>query len=111
MKELFSRIRTYSLTTAPQVRSNGLWLAPGLFFILIGLVALIAPRLVIIAVASVFFFIGTVVCILGWKLMQLKSRVEKMAQQFQGQIIVQGVNLQPDVQVEPESDQKKIVFH
>ena len=106
-----ARFNIFKAESAHNLRQHGIWLAPGMFFFLIGIVALIAPRLVIIAVAAVFFFLGAVVCALGWKLMQLKGRVEKMARQFEGRVVVQGVNIQPEASSDIEIEQKKIVFH
>lgn len=111
MKALFSRIEASGNEYTRKVRRHGMWLAPGLFFFLIGAVTLIAPQLVITVIATIFFFLGAVVCAIGWKLMQLKGRVEKMARQFEGRVIVQGVNINPDVTSESESEQKKIIFH
>lgn len=110
MKELISRIQAAGSDYSRQIQHHGMWLAPGMFFILIGAVTLIAPQLVIAVLASIFFFVGALVCAIGWKLMRLKGRVEKMARQFEGRVIVQGVSLQPD-SAHAESDQKKIIFH
>ena len=92
-------------------RRNAIWFTPGVTLILVGLVALLAPQLVIAVLATIFVFAGAVVCFLGWKLIQLKNKVEKFAKQFDGRVVIQGVNLQTESPPIELPEQKKIVFH
>jgi uncharacterized membrane protein len=107
----FERIYHQASPVLPEVRKNSLWVAPGLFFILLGLCTLLAPKLVLGLVAGFCLFVGALLCVAGWKLVQLKNRVEKMARQFDGRIFIQGVQVRPEPTEDSPPDQKKIVYH
>lgn len=107
---IFSRIQMYR-QVLPEVRRSSIWLTPGVFFILLGLAALLAPEFVIAVVAGFCLFVGAMLCFLGWKLVQFKSRVDRVLQQFDGRIFIQGVSVQPQGSQEEPEDQKKIILH
>lgn len=87
---------------------------PGLVFILLGVVALVAPWLIVAAVALGLFVIGTLLCWLGWQAFKLKKRFESMSQKLKAHVIVQGVGPTFDHFDDLESEEeivKKIFFH
>lgn len=106
--KLNSNIRKY-ITSAQQ---HAPAFAPGIFLISLGVLACLAPSLVIGIVAGFFIFLGTLVCVMAWRLIQLKRKFDKVAKQFQGRVFVQGLNLEPQVVEDIEViDHKKIVLH
>lgn len=105
LKKSFDRVKDGIAAYAPAF-------APGLFLITLGLVVCLAPTLVIGVMAGFFLFLGGMLCVLAWRVIQLKIKIEAAAKQFQSRVIVQGVNLDPDVLSQIEIiDQKKIVLH
>lgn len=105
IKEALNKIRESVKAYAPAF-------APGMFLIALGLVVCLAPTLVIGVIAGFFLFLGAMLCILAWRVVQLKRKIESAAKQFQSRVIVQGVNLDPDVLREMEIlETKKIVLH
>ena len=95
----------------PEVRRNSLWVTPGLFLIILGLASLLAPQLVIAVVSAFCLFVGAVLCFVGWKFVQFKSKVEKAFRQFDGKVFIQGVEVQPPSERQSSDEPKKIVFH
>jgi len=98
------------------VRSGNLLLVPGLFFVLLGIVALVAPRFILALVAGFSLLIGAVLFFVAFKVTQFQRRFAQMARDFEGRIVVHGVNVvptndigAPDIDVEPTS--KKIIYH
>ena len=68
--------------------------APGLFFLLLGLTALIAPRLLLAVIAGVFLLVGVLMIYVALKFLELKNKGEALYKEFQsrgfaGQIFVQ----------------------
>jgi Flp pilus assembly protein TadB len=98
-------------TVQRDLKGSGLLFVPGLCLVLMGVVALLAPRLILALVAGLFLFLGAVLCVVALKVAQLQRKFTRMAREFEGRIVVQGVNVVPqtDIQVEPSS--KKIVYH
>lgn len=94
-----------------ELRGSGFLFVPGIFLVLMGVAALLAPRLILALVAGLFLFLGAVLCVVAVKVARLQRKFTRMAREFEGRIVVQGVNVVPqtDIQVEPTS--KKIVYH
>lgn len=111
MNKAFLRFDDLYRGKLPELRRNSIWVLPGGFFLLLGVVVLLAPKLVLAVIASFCLFVGAVLCYCGWKLMQFKARVEKVVRQFDGKILVQGINVQPNPGEDSPPEQKKIVFH
>lgn len=94
---------------------GGFLLVPGLFLVLLGVVALIAPRFILALVAGFCLFVGALLCLVAFKIAQLQKRFARMAREFEGRIVVHGVDVvRPgdvvqDINVEPIS--KKIIYH
>ena len=106
------RIPNFQISAfSSRARGGSLLFVPGVFFVLMGIVALLAPRFILALVAGFFLFMGAVLCVVALKVAQLQKRFAKMARDFEGRIVVQGVNVVPptDIQIEPSS--KKIVYH
>lgn len=90
---------------------KGFSFAPGLFLIAMGVVVIIAPRLILGALAALFIFIGVLGCYVAWKISQFKKKLQEMAQQVEVQYHSEAARTRhPDVEL-GESDYKKIVFH
>ena len=107
---------------------TGYLFIPGLFFILIGLVAVFAPMLLIGAIAAFFISLGLIFCVLTWKFLRLKRTFDKAAKdftnQFQGTVQIRGMRVDGSSPFEEEQhedyladyeikevDPKKIIFH
>ncbi len=108
---------------------NGYLFIPGLFFILIGLVAVFAPMLLLGVIAAFCISLGLIFCVLTWKFLRLKRNLDKVAkdfsQQFQGSVQIRGMRVDgrsPFAEEEEsddylaeyeikEVDPKKIIFH
>jgi hypothetical protein len=99
---------------------GGLFL-PGMFFVIIGLTTVVAPRLLVSVLASFFLFVGFLLCMLAWKVMGWRHRLEKFARGIEGKIVVQAPSnqsgprdpfeaLKNAAAPEPEIG-KKIVIH
>ncbi len=56
--------------------------SPGIFFILLGLVTVLAPRLILGVVAALFIFIGFAVLVVAYKFYQLRKQADKMFKNF-----------------------------
>lgn len=84
---------------------------PGVFFILMGLATLIAPNFFIGLLAGFFLFLGAIMCFCGWKIVRLRQRFVKLAREFEGRIIIQGVDLSPQFEQEEYREAKKIILH
>lgn len=61
---------------------------PGLFLVALGLATVIAPRFFLALIAAFFVFVGLLLCLLAWKLIQLRRRFEQMTRSFEGRIVV-----------------------
>jgi hypothetical protein len=92
-------------------RRHGAPFAPGIFFILLGLLVVLAPRLLVGAVATLFIFVGAVACYVAWKIAQFKRHLREVAQQVEIKAAEEKVRAaHPDIELD-ESDYQKIIFH
>ena len=87
---------------------------PALFFLAAGVLAFVAPQLLIGLVAAFLFFLGGLFFVVAWKVIQLKRKFDGIAQKLQGKVIIQGLNTKPsDITIltgdifEPKRD----IFH
>ena len=87
---------------------------PGLALVALALVTVFAPRLLLWAMGAILFLFGIGMCVLAWKFIRLKRRLEEAAKQFQGRVFVEGVDFpggsnfsNPD----EEDDDDFIVYH
>jgi hypothetical protein len=85
---------------------------PGAFFIAVAALVLVAPRLVIAAIAGLLLFVGVMLCFLAWKFLQFKKQITAMTKNLEGRIQVHQFHVHPGNRDEGgEMDSKKIVFH
>lgn len=104
--------------TAARVRSLSIF-APGVFFVLLGFAALLAPRLLVVMLSALLLCIGAGFIYVALKLRALKARAQSFLKQFEGkgfsgQIFVQSGNPFEAVRGETkirEVKDRKIVFH
>ena len=86
--------------------------APGLSLIILGIVVLIAPRLVIAALASILFLVGFVCCYLAWKFIRFKRQLTSFTRDLGGKIQIRAYQVKSsDDVIDVEVDDKKIVYH
>ena len=84
---------------------------PGLAFIVLGVLVLFAPRLLIAAVATVLFIIGSLLCFVAWKFVQFKRQLSNLTRELDGKIQVQAFHVKTADEPLSSADEKKIVFH
>ncbi|MDZ4785481.1 MAG: hypothetical protein SGJ02_05330 [bacterium] len=88
---------------------------PGLFFVLLGTLAFIAPKLLGAIVAAMFIFLGTIFCFFVWKFLTLKKKVEGMIKNYGAQFIVRTYGAAPSEQdllkAHNPRDDKKTILH
>lgn len=88
---------------------------PGLFFIILGVVTVVAPKFILAVLAAFFVFIGVVLCWLGWKFFQLQKTLRDAAEKFQGQVRIQGVGFQNPFEFESfeeeDDDDDDVIIH
>ena len=95
----------------PENRGRAALFGPALFFLLIGVVTLLAPRLILAVVAAFFLFLGLLFAFVAWKFIQLKKQVHETAQKFGSQIQIQAVQMGDPEDAEFYEEEKKIVYH
>ena len=78
---------------------------PGLFFLLIGCVALIAPKLLLAALAGFFLFIGISLSYFAWKLVSMKSKLEKSFDNFKNNVTIHAFQGDPFAQAQEEYEE------
>lgn len=83
---------------------------PGALLCMLAVAVFLAPRLVMFFVATLLFCVGLLACFVAYKVLQWKARVDQVMRQFDGRVMIQAVNIQPERQ-EAQVDSKKIVFH
>lgn len=108
-KESFKIMQSFSS------RSNESFLfVPGMFLLLIGMAAIIAPKFVISLVAGFFIFLGVLVTIIAYKLVKAKRRLESMMKSMTAEIRVDAPFIDILTQSESapaEDERKKIIIH
>lgn len=93
-------------------RSDLIFFAPGVFLVVLALLAILAPRLILVALAGFLTLVGAVSCFIAWKFIQLRNRMREMMRQFEGKVIIQGVTIpQPSRDEISSLDSKKIILH
>jgi len=116
---LRSRARRHALfiAAARSAALTALWFMPGAFFVMIGVCVAFAPQMLMTAIAGFCVFFGLASFGLAWKFIQLKNRVERVAQSFETRIMVQAIPHGKVAEPEERTEQlvqpsaKKILFH
>lgn len=79
--------------------------------ILLGLVVLVAPRLVLGALAFLLLGIGALLCYVAYKFVVFKRHIEGLAKNFEGTFQASAFHTgKPDIDV-TELESKKIIYH
>lgn len=97
-----------------KVNNSSFLFIPGVFFVLVGAMAVFAPGLLIAIVASVFLFVGLLLSFLAWKFLKFKKKVDEMTQQFSAHVnVVKNSDIVFEVDPEDIESQevKKIIYH
>jgi hypothetical protein len=90
---------------------RGIPFLPGLLLILTGLVVLVAPRLVLGAIAAVLLMLGFLFCYVAYKFMMLRKQMSAFAKSVEGSLYSGGFkSTKPDIDV-TDLDSDKIVYH
>lgn len=103
-------------------RPNGnlfVFFGPGLFFLFMGVVTLLAPHLILAMLAGFFVFLGVFFSLVAWKFISLKKRVEETAKRFQGRVFIHGLRVEDGFEMEEEDpeeeeeleSEKKFILH
>ena len=104
-----ARITPLQLT---RVLSNLSVFVPGIILVNLAFAVLLAPNMVVTLISGFLLFVGIFSCFIGWKLLRVKRRLEKMAKEFEGRVLIQGINLRPQTFEEaPQESNKKILYH
>jgi hypothetical protein len=75
-------------------------LVPGLLLLALGIAAFLAPQIVAMVLAALLLCVGCVALFVGWKLIQLRRRVQEVMQGLSQQIQVVRLNV-ADFQRDP----------
>ncbi len=111
---LLGRINDRVNRSAFVLRASTGWVfIPGFVLILAAVAILLFPALFITLIATLFLFVGAALCAVAWRFMELKHRLNKTMQQFQGgTVIIQGSRKIDDIfGAEEEKHDKKIILH
>ncbi len=90
---------------------------PGIFFLAIGICALLAPQLVVAVLAALFLFLGGLMCAIAWKFIQLKKRFEKACKNFEARVYFEKPAprrfefVETDAELVEEIGKKKVTYH
>ena len=98
---------------------------PGLLLVALGVVVLIAPRLVLGAIAFCLLALGGLLCYVAYKVVALRRRLHSLAKNFEGSMYgsLRGSGFKgaansdklfgdkPDIDITDFENTKKIVYH
>ena len=88
---------------------------PGVFLILLGIVVLVAPSLTIALAAAFCVSLGTMLCVIAWKVLRLKQRLEYAVRDFNAEVVFRtAAGERMDSDIFPEAlheDTKKNMLH
>lgn len=82
---------------------------PGLFFISLGILVVLAPRLIIGALAGILLFVGALLCLFAYKFIQFQKKITNLSKQMESKVQFHNFEIRPNRGDNLES--KKIVFH
>lgn len=87
MKQLFSSVA--QVCRADKFgRRQAAALVPGLLLIALGLAAVLAPQIIAFLVAAFLMYFGVVALFVGWKIVQLRRKVQQMMQDLSRRVQV-----------------------
>lgn len=99
---------------------RGIPFLPGLMLIALGVVVLLAPRLVLGAIAFFLLVLGGLLCYVAYKIIALRRQIATLAKTFEGSVYgtVRGAGGEetqysdkPDIDITDFENSKKIVYH
>ena len=99
---------------------RGIPFLPGLMLIALGIVVLVAPRLVLGAIAFFLLALGGLFCYVTYKIIALRRQINTMAKNFEGSVYgsLRGSGIKgspfsdkPDIDITDFENSKKIVYH
>ena len=109
------RLRLLKMFSLPRNRfdlSSAVVLGPGLFFIVVGLVALVAPRLLLAILAAFALVFGVLFVYLGWRLMSFRRNFDRILHDLKSQVSVHAVQIRRPLEEDSVSSaDKKIIIH
>jgi hypothetical protein len=74
-------------------------------------VLVVAPRLVLAAVAACLFIFGALLCFIAYKFLALRKQVSQLAKSMEGSLYSGSFKTsKPDIDV-TDSDNTKIIYH
>lgn len=114
MKKIFRRIKRFVLVTFNLFKRYGFYFAPGVFSILLAIGIFFFPDATVILGAAFFLFLGVMFCLIAWKLLVVKARIESLIRNNVGHVIVHGVGVREDpfdLDDFDGIDSKKVIFH
>lgn len=68
--------------------NNSLFFLPGILLLIVGLFALVAPQLFVAIVATALVMAGVVFSLIAWKIVHLKSKLERTLKDLEGKVFV-----------------------
>lgn len=90
---------------------RGIPFIPGLLLIALGVVVLIAPRLVLAAIALCLLALGALLCYVAYKLVAFKRQVQSLTKNFEASFHSTGFSPgKKDIDI-TEFESKKIILH
>lgn len=111
MKELFTSPHRYYGRNKKEIKNFSIALSnqallfiPGAFFILLGVVAIMAPMLLVAAVSLFLVFFGVFFVVIAMKFLKFKRKVDDITKQFQGKLYIQGVEIVDGDDYDPEME-------
>ena len=114
MRDSFRYINIRSVTPS----RYSILFGPGVFFLLIGLAVLFAPRLVLAVVAAFFLFVGVMSLYLAWRFIEVKRNFTKTFNDLKSRVSIQTLQVvDPQIEEQLRSEiervrvDKKIILH
>ncbi len=90
---------------------KGVPFVPGILLMVLGLVVLVAPRLVLATIALCLLVVGGVCCYVAYKLVAFRRQVQALTKSFESSFQSSSFHSRkPDIDI-TELESKKIVFH
>jgi membrane protein implicated in regulation of membrane protease activity len=93
-------------------REHAVYFVPGVFFVVLGIMACAAPHLVIAVVAGLLVFCGAALCFLAYKFILFKRKIVGMLRQLSNsRVVIRTTDVENTYEYDASQEGKKIVFH
>lgn len=93
----------------PVVSGKGVLFIPAIFFVGVGIFALVWPKFFVAALASIFVFLGLSLAFAAWKIKRLFDKVESVSKKLNGRFVILNQNI--DGMDDEDIDTTSIIFH